>query len=69
MEVAKVTETELRIADLELRIGDIDLAMRAYESGSIAFFARDIEDMRARRAHYMEEVKCLKQSLPVRQSE
>ena len=64
-----MTETELRIADIELRIGDIDLALAIGGNKAMTFTSGQILSMDAQRARLTEELRCLKQSLPVRQSE
>jgi hypothetical protein len=63
----EMTETELRIADLELRIGDIDLTLALGGSGRVTLGSLQILDMDDQRRRLTEELRCLKQSLPVRQ--
>ncbi len=63
-----MTETELRIADLESRIGDIDLRLTMTNCG-FATIPVHYRALLVTREHLMEELRCLKQSLPQRQSE
>ena len=62
-----MTETELRIADLELRIGDLELALIARKN--LGLFDRTTHMYMDSKERLTEELQCLKQSLPQRQSE
>jgi len=62
-----MTETELRIADLELRIGDCELAIdHKYTQGELD---GSLLLLIERNTKLRLDLECLKQSLPVRQSE
>jgi len=63
-----MTETELRIADLELRIGDIELVLASVSYG-YTMLPPHLVPLIAKREKLMEELRCLKQSLPQQQSE
>ena len=62
-----MTETELRIADIELRIGDLELALISRKN--LVIFDRTTHTYMDSKERLTEELQCLKQSLPVRQSE
>jgi hypothetical protein len=70
-----MTETELRIADLELRIGDIELMLLGMGRQAEMFLkqsellSQHIDTAIALRQKFMEELRCLKQSLPQQRSE
>ncbi len=64
-----MTETELRIAGLELRIGDVDLVMQMWMDNRIVLLVEQVHEFHDTLSRLKEKLRCLKQSLPQRQSE